>query len=48
MPSDTDEKFFEYLLTLDASSLWVTGIPEGTLIFGQEPLLVIEGPVVLA
>ena len=45
MPAKTDPAFFEYLKNLDVSELKVTGIPDGTIVFGKEPLLTLEGPI---
>jgi nicotinate phosphoribosyltransferase len=43
----TDDKFFDYLLTLKFSgNMWA--VPEGSIIFANEPLLRIEAPIVEA
>jgi nicotinate phosphoribosyltransferase len=43
----TDEKFFDYLLNLKfTGNMWA--IPEGSIIFANEPLLRIEAPIVEA
>lgn len=43
----TDDKFFDYLLTLKfTGNMWA--VPEGSIIFANEPLLRIEAPVVEA
>lgn len=45
MHKDTDPKFFDYLKGLDMKNVWVSGMPEGTVVFGSEPLLIFEGPI---
>ena len=45
---DAVPAFFDYLAGLDASSLRVYGMAEGTLVFPREPLLRIEGPLAVA
>lgn len=47
MPVETDEAFFEYLASLDNTKIKMSGMVEGTLVFGSEPLLIFEGPVCL-
>lgn len=47
MPEDTEEGFFDYLRTLDSSKIRVTGMKEGSIVFASEPLLIIEGPILL-
>jgi nicotinate phosphoribosyltransferase len=43
----TDDKFFDYLLTLKfTGNMWA--VPEGSIIFANEPLLRIEAPIVEA
>jgi nicotinic acid phosphoribosyltransferase len=39
--------FFDWLSNLSTKSLKVYGIPSGTLVFANEPLLRIEGPFAL-
>ena len=39
--------FFDWLSNLSTKSLKVHGIPSGTLVFANEPLLRIEGPFAL-
>jgi nicotinate phosphoribosyltransferase len=46
MPHAEDE-FFEWLKQMDTKSLKVNGIPDGTIVFGKQPLLSIEGPIAL-
>jgi len=45
MGPEIEEGFWDYLWTIDGSKLKVTGIKEGTLVFGKEPLLTLEGPI---
>lgn len=35
LPSTTDDAFFDYLATLDASEVTVTAIPEGSVVFAR-------------
>ena len=46
MPT-ADLKFFDYLWTLDASDLKVYAMREGEIVFPNQPLLRIEGPLIL-
>lgn len=45
--SHVEPEFFEWLQGMDTSKLRVSGIPDGTIVFGKEPLLSLEGPVAL-
>uniref|UniRef100_A0A8C3U0E0 Nicotinate phosphoribosyltransferase n=1 Tax=Catharus ustulatus TaxID=91951 RepID=A0A8C3U0E0_CATUS len=47
LPSTTDDAFFEYLATLDASEVTVTAIPEGSVIFPRVPFLQVKGPLLV-
>lgn len=42
-----EAEFFEYLEKLDSSQLQISGIPDGTIVFGKQPLLSLSGPVAL-
>lgn len=44
MPN-AEPEFFTWLQTLNCSSLKVHGIQDGTIVFGKQPLLSIEGPI---
>lgn len=46
LPSAKPE-FFEWLQHLDCSSVTVTGILDGQMVFANEPLLTLEGPMAL-
>jgi nicotinate phosphoribosyltransferase len=39
--------FIDWLRNLDCSKVVVTGIPDGSLVFANEPLLTLEGPFAL-
>lgn len=45
MPADTDPAFFEYLSSLDSSEIKMSGMLEGTIVVGSEPLLTFSGPI---
>ncbi|NXA11289.1 PNCB phosphoribosyltransferase, partial [Sapayoa aenigma] len=47
LPSSTDDAFFDYLATLDASEVTVTAIPEGSVIFARVPFLQVKGPLLV-
>jgi len=40
-----EEEFFEWLKGLDTNELIVNGIPDGTIVFANQPLLSIQGPI---
>ena len=40
-------EFFEWLQSLDTSGLVVNGIPDGTIVFGKQPLLSIQGSLAI-
>ena len=42
-----EPEFFEYLSNLDCSSIKIRGMPEGEIVFPEEPLFSLEGPIVL-
>jgi nicotinate phosphoribosyltransferase len=42
-----ENEFFDWLAALDTKSIKVYGIPSGTIVFADEPLLRIEGPFAL-
>ncbi|NXH35765.1 PNCB phosphoribosyltransferase, partial [Myiagra hebetior] len=47
LPSTTDDAFFDYLATLDASEVTVTAIPEGSVVFARVPFLQVKGPLLV-
>ncbi|XP_025902920.1 nicotinate phosphoribosyltransferase [Nothoprocta perdicaria] len=47
LPSTTEEAFFEYLCTVDASEVTVTSVPEGSVVFSRVPLLQVKGPLLV-
>ncbi|NXR40011.1 PNCB phosphoribosyltransferase, partial [Zosterops hypoxanthus] len=47
LPSTTDDAFFDYLATLDASEVTVTAIPEGSVVFPRVPFLQVKGPLLV-
>ncbi|NWU90190.1 PNCB phosphoribosyltransferase, partial [Upupa epops] len=47
LPSSTEEAFFEYLATLDASEVTVTAVPEGSVVFARVPFLRVKGPLLV-
>lgn len=40
-----EPEFFDWLQTLDANCLTITGIPDATIVYDKEPLLSIHGPL---
>ncbi|VDL92953.1 unnamed protein product [Schistocephalus solidus] len=44
-PDHTDEAFFDFLSKLDLSGLTVWAIEEGTAVFPNVPLLIVQGPL---
>ncbi|VDN16502.1 unnamed protein product [Dibothriocephalus latus] len=44
-PDHADEAFFDFLAKLDLSGLTVWAIKEGTAVFPNVPLLIIQGPL---
>jgi nicotinate phosphoribosyltransferase len=47
LPPDADESFFEYLKNADCSKIKIRAIKEGSIVFPMEPLLQIEGPLII-
>ena len=47
MPPDTEAAFFDYLAAIDGSKVTLHAIPEGTVVFPKEPLIVVEGPLLV-
>ncbi|KFV79952.1 Nicotinate phosphoribosyltransferase, partial [Struthio camelus australis] len=47
LPSTTEEAFFEYLCTVDASEVTVSSVPEGSVVFSRVPLLQVKGPLLV-
>ena len=43
LPAHTEDEFFEYLASVDGSKITLRAIPEGSVIFPKEPLLIVEG-----
>lgn len=48
LPQGCDEGFFQWLSSIDASSLQVYALPAGTLCFPKVPVIRIEGPLAIA
>uniref|UniRef100_A0A8V0Y069 Nicotinate phosphoribosyltransferase n=1 Tax=Gallus gallus TaxID=9031 RepID=A0A8V0Y069_CHICK len=47
LPSTTEDAFFDYLCTVDASEVTVTSVPEGSIVFSRVPLLQVKGPLLV-
>ncbi|XP_062482936.1 nicotinate phosphoribosyltransferase [Pezoporus occidentalis] len=47
LPSTTEDAFFEYLSTLDASEVTVSAAPEGSVVFPRVPFLQVKGPLLV-
>ncbi|KAM6445553.1 nicotinate phosphoribosyltransferase [Rhynochetos jubatus] len=47
LPSTTEDAFFHYLATLDASEVTVSAMPEGSVVFPRVPFLQVKGPLLV-
>ncbi|KAL7985687.1 hypothetical protein Chor_010626 [Crotalus horridus] len=47
LPATTEEAFFEYLATVDASEVSISSPPEGSVVFCRVPLLQVRGPLLV-
>ncbi|NXE16366.1 PNCB phosphoribosyltransferase, partial [Lophotis ruficrista] len=47
LPSTTEDAFFDYLATLDASEVTVSAAPEGSVVFARVPFLQVKGPLLV-
>ncbi|NWZ22862.1 PNCB phosphoribosyltransferase, partial [Asarcornis scutulata] len=47
LPSTTEDAFFDYLCTVDASEVTVSSVPEGSVVFSRVPLLQVKGPLLV-
>ncbi|XP_053101645.1 nicotinate phosphoribosyltransferase isoform X2 [Hemicordylus capensis] len=47
LPVTTDKAFFDYLLTVDASEVSVSSVPEGSVVFSKVPLFQVKGPLLV-
>ncbi|XP_042321161.1 nicotinate phosphoribosyltransferase [Sceloporus undulatus] len=47
LPVTTEEAFFEYLRTVDASEVSISSVPEGSVVFSRVPLLQVKGPLLV-
>ncbi|XP_074942065.1 nicotinate phosphoribosyltransferase [Phalacrocorax aristotelis] len=47
LPSTTEDAFFNYLATLDASEVTISAVPEGSVIFAKVPFLQVKGPLLV-
>ncbi|NXK26615.1 PNCB phosphoribosyltransferase, partial [Arenaria interpres] len=47
LPSTTEDAFFDYLATLDASEVTLTAVPEGSVVFARVPFLQVKGPLLV-
>lgn len=48
LPKSTEDEFFQFLKGITASEIYFYAIPEGTVVFPKEPLIRVEGPLVVA
>ncbi|NXX60433.1 PNCB phosphoribosyltransferase, partial [Scopus umbretta] len=47
LPSTTEDAFFDYLATLDASEVTVSAMPEGSVVFAKVPFVQVKGPLLV-
>ncbi|XP_015678848.1 nicotinate phosphoribosyltransferase [Protobothrops mucrosquamatus] len=47
LPATTEDAFFEYLATVDASEVSISSAPEGSVVFCRVPLLQVRGPLLV-
>ncbi|NXN70439.1 PNCB phosphoribosyltransferase, partial [Himantopus himantopus] len=47
LPGTTEDAFFDYLATLDASEVTVSAVPEGSVVFARVPFLQVRGPLLV-
>ncbi|EOA95164.1 Nicotinate phosphoribosyltransferase, partial [Anas platyrhynchos] len=47
LPSTTEDAFFDYLCTVDASEVTLSSVPEGSVVFSRVPLLQVKGPLLV-
>ncbi|XP_030301431.1 nicotinate phosphoribosyltransferase isoform X2 [Calypte anna] len=47
LPSTTEDAFFDFLATLDASEVTVSAVPEGSVVFARVPFLQVKGPLLV-
>ncbi|KAM6349538.1 nicotinate phosphoribosyltransferase [Podargus strigoides] len=47
LPSTTEDAFFDYLATLDASEVTLSAVPEGSVVFARVPFLQVKGPLLV-
>ncbi|NWH66490.1 PNCB phosphoribosyltransferase, partial [Geococcyx californianus] len=47
LPTTTEDAFFDFLATLDASEVTVSAVPEGSIIFPKVPFLQVKGPLLV-